>query len=135
MLRDPFFQPSIAQPPTTSQSSSRRLEALESSHHGGVKMDDFLLLQWKLEDFVVVARYGNLRRRPFDGDQLRSRRKLETVRQRRQALGDLGVRLVACKPCLLPHRILELIEMEIGFAKIHREVGGQGEDQERKQTP
>src|SRR5712671_5307306 len=109
-----------------SQSLSLGLEASGSAHHGGVKMEDFLFIQGKPEHFVVVARYADLGRSPLDGDQLRTRGKLETVRQRRKSSCDLGVRLVARNPRLRSHCSLELIEMEIGLAKINGEIGRHG---------
>jgi len=97
-------------------------------------MENFLFIQWKPEDFVVITRYANPGRSPLDGDQLRTGGKLETVSQRRKSGGDLGVRLVAGKPCLLSHCILELIEVKISFSKIQSEVSCHGQDQQRNQT-
>jgi hypothetical protein len=97
-------------------------------------MKNFLFIQRKPEDFVVITRYADPGRSPLDGDQLRTRGKLETVGQRRESGGDLGIRLVTGKPRLLSHCILELIEVEISFGKTHREVSCHGENQQRKQT-
>jgi hypothetical protein len=65
-----------------SQSLSQGLAASGSAHYGWVKMENFLFVQWKLEDFIVVTRYADLGRRALDGDQLRTGGKLETVGQR-----------------------------------------------------
>src|SRR5258706_8885700 len=135
MLPDPSLQLSIVRPRTTSQSFRRDLEASESARDRWVEMDHALLLHRKPDDFVVVARNRDPRGRALNGDQLRAGRELESVRKCRQARRDLSVGLVAREPRLLPHRILELIETEIGLAEIHREVGRQREYEDRQQAP
>jgi hypothetical protein len=65
-----------------SQFLSQGFEASGSAHHGGVKMENLLFIQGKSEHFVVIARDADIGRSPLDGDQLGTRRKLETVRQR-----------------------------------------------------
>src|SRR5712671_1865780 len=97
-------------------------------------MDHALLLERKSDDFVVVARNRNRGRRALDRDQLRAGWELESIGKCRQARRDLGVGLIARESRLLPHRILELPETEIGLAKIHCEVGRQREYENRQQA-
>src|SRR5687768_10091239 len=97
-------------------------------------MDHSLFLERKLDDFVVVAFDRDHGLSAGDRDQLGAGRKAQRISDGRQTRGDLFVGARRGEARLLPHRILEAIEAEIGFPERDSEVRSRGKNEKYDQT-
>ena len=86
-------------------------------------MEDLLLFHGELDDLVIITGDGDHAWRALDGDQLGARRQLQGVGERSEAGRDLVVGFCGGESCFLSHSVLELVEAEVGFAKIDGEIG------------